>query len=205
MLRDSANCVATALLVLAVQLTGAPVNAQNPKAPQKPDFKVDVSGLIVADFTTRVTAYAELRRSLETGLPELKVTGNPSDIARAEAALAERIREARKASRRGAIFTPEISAAFKRVLAGETTDGICAAVRDDGPDDIDYRTNRTYPKEEPLSTMPPSFLAALPGLPSDVMYRFIGRALILHDTKANLILDIITRALPCVRATPINR
>ncbi len=191
--------VSTILLCGAAALAAAaaPVDGQ---APKTPDFKVDVSGLIVADFTARINAYAELRRSLEKDIPALKLTDHPSDIAVAEAALAARIRAARSGARRGAIFTADIGGALTKVLASVTTDSICAAVRDDGPDEIDYRTNRTYPKTEPLSTVPPSILLALPALPTDVMYRFIGRALILHDTKANIILDIIPRALPCVRA-----
>ena len=49
--------------------------------------------------------------------------------------------------------------------------------------------NGTYPGKRPLSTVPANILARLPRLPDDVQYRFLGRHLILHDTRANLILD----------------
>jgi hypothetical protein len=40
-------------------------------------------------------------------------------------------------------------------------------------------------------------LAALPALPSDVNYRFVRHELILHDTRANLILDRVDDAITC--------
>ena len=85
------------------------------------------------------------------------------------------------------------------MLASVVTPGICAAIFDDGPDrdDIEYRTNRSYPRDEPLSTVPPSILGVLPALPDDVQYRFIRGSLILYDTRPNLILDRIPSAIAC--------
>lgn len=180
-------------VVATVAMAQAPA-AQNPKVP---DFKVGVDGLIVADFTARIAAYAELRRTLEEGLPGLVVTDKHSEIRRAEEALAQRIRLAREGSRQGSIFTPAINAAFKQLLASVVTPGICAAILDDNPGHIAYRTNRPYPRDEPLSTVPPSVLAVLPSLPADVQYRFVERHLFLYDTRPNLILDRIPNAVQC--------
>jgi len=172
---------------------------KTPPVPGDPDFKVAVDGLIVADFTARIAAYAELRRTLEEGLPGLVVTENHSEIRRAELALAQRIGMAREGARQGSIFTPAIKAAFKTLLAGVMTPGICAAILDDNPGHIAYRTNRAYPRDEPLSTVPPSVLGVLPALPADVQYRFVERHLILYDTRPNLILDRIPDAVKCKR------
>lgn len=166
-------------------------------APKGADFRVEVDGLIVADFSARIAAYAELRRTLEEGLPGLVVTSDHSEIRRAEAALASRIRMARTGYRQGNIFTPAISVAFKQLLAAVTNPGICAALLEDNPGHIAYRTDRAYPRNEPLSTVPPGILGALPALPEDVQYRFIERHLILYDTRANLILDRIRNAVGC--------
>jgi hypothetical protein len=38
--------------------------------------------------------------------------------------------------------------------------------------------------------------ALLPKLPDDIEYRFLGRHLVLHDTRANMILDRIPCAVP---------
>jgi len=187
--------VCAALLVAAA---GAAAQSGTSKPPAKgPDFTVAVDGLIVADFTARMAAYEELRRSLEEGLQGLEITDDASQIRRAEQALARRIRAAREGARQGSIFTPAINAAFKRLLAGVTTPGVCAAILEDNPGHISYRTNRSYPRDEPLSTVPPSVLGVLPTLPSEVQYRFVERHLILYDTRANLILDRIPNAVRC--------
>jgi hypothetical protein len=196
------------IIALLLLFVASPAWAQAPApskpastkpSPANPDFTVAVDGLIVADFTARVAAYAELRKSLEEGLPKLEVTANHSEIRRAEEALARRIRQAREGKRQGDIFTPSINAAFKKLLASVVTPGMCEAIFDDGPapDSIDYRTNRSYPRDEPLSTVPPSILGVLPVLPEDVQYRFIRRSLILYDTRPNLILDRIPAAISC--------
>lgn len=191
------------IFALFLLFVGSNAWAQAPAAPKPapkdPDFTVAVDGLIVADFTARMAAYAELRKSLEEGLPKLEVTNNHSEIRRAEEALARRIREAREGARQGAIFTPAINKAFKQLLASVVTPGICAAIYDDGPDrnDVQYRTNRPYPRDEPLSTVPPSILGVLPALPDDVQYRFVRMSLILYDTRPNIILDRIESAIAC--------
>lgn len=188
-----------ALLFLFVAQTALAQTPAPKPAPKEPDFKVGVDGLIVADFTARMAAYAELRKSLEEGLPKLKVTEDHSEIRRAEEALARRIRQAREGKRQGDIFTPAINVAFKKLLASVITPGMCESIFDDGPapDSIDYRTNRSYPRDEPLSTVPPSILGTLPALPDDVQYRFIRRSLILYDTRPNMILDRIPSAVSC--------
>lgn len=158
-----------------------------------------VDGLIVADFSARIAAYAELRRTLEEGLPGLVVSEKISEIRRAEEALARRIRLAREGARQGNIFTPAINAAFKQLLIGVTKPGICAAILDDNPGDTTYRTGRPYSRDEPLSTVPPSVLGVLPTLPDDVQYRFLDRDMILYDTRANMMLDRIPAAIRCAK------
>ena len=48
----------------------------------------------------------------------------------------------------------------------------------------------------PVTTVPPQVLAALPKLPEDLEYRFIGDRLILHDIHAHTIVDLIDDAIP---------
>lgn len=191
---------ALALTVWAAAAFAQTAASQTPKPRQDPkaaDFTVEVDGLIVAEFSARISAYAELRRTLEEGLPGLVVTANHNEIRRAEEALARRIRLAREGYREGNIFTPAINAAFKQLLIGVSRPGICAAILEDNPGHISYRTGRPYPRDEPLSTVPPSVLGVLPDLPDDVQYRFIEQHLILYDTRANMILDRIPNAIKC--------
>ena len=160
-----------------------------------PDFKVQVWGYIVADFSARVGDYAELRSELEKGLPPLTVTDDPADIRRAVRALAKRIRVARAGAKQGDIFTPSISVEFKKVLILQMDSNTWAAIMDDNPGEFSNEINSTYKEGKPLSTVPPNILAVLPRLPDDIQYRFLGRHLILLDTRANVILDRIPSAI----------
>jgi hypothetical protein len=73
----------------------------------------------------------------------------------------------------------------------------------DDPREI-KRAERAFAKKSAVrataprkGTVPPNILARLPILPDDLQYRFVGPHLILHDTRANLILDRIPYAIRC--------
>ena len=70
---------------------------------------------------------------------------------------------------------------------------------DDNPaGEFSHKINGIYPDGKPYSTvLPGTILAALPRLPDAVEYRFLGRHLILLDTRANVILDRIPCAIEC--------
>ena len=58
------------------------------------------------------------------------------------------------------------------------------------------RVNAVYPLGAPRSTVPPSLLLTLPPLPASLHYRFVGRDLILLDSVAQLIVDVLPAAAP---------
>ncbi len=176
---------------------GAAAQSVATERQDTPDFTVQVWGVAAADFDARMLSYAELRSQLQLGLPPLQVTDDPREIFEAEHALAGRIRAMRAGADGGEIFTPEIADAFRHALELETRASTCASIRDDNPGSFSYSINGTYPKRQPLSTVPPGILTLLPRLPADVQYRFLGRHLILHDTRANVILDRILHAIDC--------
>jgi hypothetical protein len=159
---------------------------------------VVVRPTVQADFDARVLDYFDLRTTLEDGLPAQHLTDNPDENIEIQRKLARRIRRARAGALRGAIFTPDISLEFKRILLIETTPEVRATIMDDNPGSFSHRVNGRYPKRRPLSTMPGTFLRVLPALPDGIEYRFLGPHLILHDTKANLILDTMYCAIPCL-------
>ena len=144
-------------------------------------------GRLAADFSIRVWNYYELRSRLQEGLPPLEVTENPAEFSGHERLWQARIRVARDGAKEGDLFTRPISVQFKQVLLLETTALTWAVIMDDNPGEFSHRINGAYPKR-PLSTMPYTILTRLPTLPPDIEYRFVGRHLILHDTRANLIL-----------------
>jgi hypothetical protein len=61
------------------------------------------------------------------------------------------------------------------------------------------RVNLAYPEKAALATVPPLILNRLPPLPEGIEFRFMGRDLILRDTTANLIVDLIHEAVPTIR------
>jgi hypothetical protein len=190
-------------LVVAISTGHAQTPATNPQ-PRAPDFSVQIWGDIAADFSERVWSYFTLRRELEKGLPALMVTDDPADIRRAERALAKKIRVARAEAKPGDIFTPPISVEFRKMLVYTMSAGTWAAIMDDNPGAFSHRINSSYPKNKPVSTVPPSILGVLPSLPADIQYRFLGRHLILHDTRANVIVDDLRDAISCVHCDELN-
>ena len=186
------------LAIFAVcQLTAHAAAQQT--TPQLPvvEFNVEVLGSKVAEFSAKMDDYAKLRSALQKGLPALAVTANASEIEQAERLLAERIRKARTGARRHDIFTEETRRAFRQILRPVTTAATCAFLQDDNPSEWFWAVNAEYPKNHPVSSMPPAMLAVLPRLPEDVYYRFLDTDLVLHDTKANVMLDRIDNAIRC--------
>jgi hypothetical protein len=188
-------------LAIALMVSVASVGYAQPVTTNQnretPDIRVQVWGYIVADFSTRVWDYFELRSELEKGLPALTVTDDPAEIRRAIRARAKRIRAARAGAREGDMFTPTISVEFRKALILEMDANTWAAIMDDNPGEFSHQINGTYQEGKPFSTVPPNILAALPRLPEDIEYRFLGRHLILLDTRANVILDRIPYAIQC--------
>jgi hypothetical protein len=190
MMRRSHASLAIALMVLAASVG----YAQAPATHQ--------DGNVVTQFNTRVWAYVELRSELEKGLPVLAVTENRAETRRADRALAQRIRVARAKAKQGDIFTPAIGVEFRKALLREMNAHTWKVIMDDNPGDFEAQINGAYPEGKPLSTVPPNMLAVLPRLPDDVEYRFVGRHLILLDTRAMVILDRIPFAIQCPDGDP---
>jgi hypothetical protein len=114
-------------------------------------------------------------------------------------ALAARLKTARAAAKQGDIFTPAVTTQLKQILRPETAaKGTKDAIKDDNPGAIAFKVNDPYPDKAPLSSMPVNVLQALPKLPEnqDLDYRFVGKHLVLLDSRANMIVDYIPNAIP---------
>lgn len=156
---------------------------------------------LVRTFHARVRDYAMLHRRLETvTVPPLVITADPYLLFAARAALAAAIRNARVDARQGDIFSPPI-AAMVRGIIDETLrehgiDMLAILADEEQPvTPFVVRVNADYPVGRPLSFMPPCLLEALPALPPELQYRFIGLDLILWDVDAGLIVDYVPDAL----------
>ena len=158
---------------------------------------------LIAEFNKKVEAYNELRADLAKKSPPLKETKDPAEIAAAEKTLAMNIRTARANAKRGDIFTPATEAMFRRLIRPPLTKGPDAVenkdiIKEDAPKpaQVPFKVNGEYPKEAPLSTVPPDVLKALPPLPENLQYRIVGKHLILLCIQGNLIVDYMLNAIP---------
>jgi hypothetical protein len=177
-------------IVLTLAVSGSTVRAQQ-KFESSPDAP------ILGDFKARVEKYDALRKKADDSAPPLKESSDPAKIKEAQQALAERIGAARAGVKSGDIFTPQIAPVFKRLLRPEAKQRETKeAMKEDKPVVVSFKVNGPYPDKQPVATVPPNVLAALPQLPKDIEYRFIEKHLILRDSRANLIIDYIPNAIP---------
>jgi hypothetical protein len=154
----------------------------------------------LARFSERVGAYVALQHKIEGTLPAQQQTADPAQIKTRLESLANAIRAARPNAKAGDCFDGAADQ-FRRVLrqdASERSVRDAFAAMQEVPTRTPPRVNADYPETAALATVPPLILTRLPRLPEGVEYRFMGRDLILRDTKANLIVDVLPQAMPTV-------
>src|SRR6476619_2575857 len=122
---------------------------------------------VIAGFSARVAAYVDLTKAATQGLPAIKRTNDPAEIASREVALGEAIRAGRAGAPPGDILTRETARVFRRIVKADfrrrPRHGQ-KVMRDEIPH-FHPKINQTYPSEWPLATFPATLLAALPPLP----------------------------------------
>jgi hypothetical protein len=195
-----ANAARQLIGCLLAGLFGAGVLAapQNTPAPQN---KVNPTGAKVKSFLDRVYAYVTLKKELEAGLPPLSPSDSTSRIEQHQAALAERIRAARRSAKPGDLFG-DVAPLLVEIIARDVKK---RGRRDTGaalqevPARSPLAVNTDYPEGAALATVPPLILLNLPPLPDGLEYRFMGRDLILRDQTSNLIVDLIRGGIPLSR------
>ena len=155
------------------------------------------------EFQDRLKEYLALRAKVEAGLPKLTETKDPKKIAERSALLADGIQQARKDATQGAVFTPKVSAEFRKILAADAASRSAkekANIMDEVPAKAPA-INALYPTDSPtgpaaLASFPPKLLAVLPELPETIEYRFLGQSLVLRDVASNVIVDYLPAVAP---------
>lgn len=202
-------------LAIVAGLTAAGC-AQRPEPSLVPEQDVNMDAEVLEEFYEEVQEYVRLRLEASRMVPPIAVGASAEQIGAHQKAIADVIRVLRGDAKRGDIFEPEVETAFRHVIdreiRGPEGPEIVKEIRDGNPKvegvpkpsnptqevktPITLKVNGFYPDEAPFSSVPPSLLLKIPQLPDQVRYRFVGRALILRDTDANVILDFIPDIVP---------
>ena len=168
---------------------------------------LDSKNPALKEFNEHVQRYMDLHKKVEDSLPPAdKKESDPAKIVAHQKTLRAAIGAARPKAAQGDIFTPQVQPIFRNIIKRELSSGRGATARamilgegnprnDESPAKVDLRVNAEYPAKAPLSTVPPSVLLKLPPVPRGLEYRFVGRHLILFDSPANLIVDILRDAM----------
>lgn len=146
----------------------------------------------VVEFQRTADAYAFLHRQVERRLGQVhRGTGRPADAIEAGELAAALVAE-RPGAPEGALFTPPVATTFRQ-LAGKA-----ARAPDCDPGELRsgvwalHQVNSSATGTTPLN---PCIANALPALPDELEYRSAGTVLVLVDSHANLIVDILPALL----------
>lgn len=193
--RPYAAAIAGAFLLLMCMQSPAIVHAA--QAETASDDKA------LTGFRAALNTYTALRTRLRNEVPPLRVTPNAREIAERSDALAGAVSRARRSAVQGQFFDAPAAAAIRRRLAAALAAGdelgIRALIEEDMTSFSDVRVHARYPVAFAMASTPPTLLHALPTLPPQLEYRFIGRTLILRDVEAALIVDYLPDAFPAPR------
>lgn len=181
-----------------------------------PGQVVKMDSELLEEFYEEIQEYVRLRQAVVAGVPPLPADASADHISIRQKALTAAIVKHRRKARPGEIFKPEVEAAFRRIFkeafATPEAAGMLDSIKQGNPKvegvpnpgdptkevrkAVPLGVNVVYPDDAPFSSVPSTLLLQIPALPAEVRYRFVGRALIVRDTEANVILDFIRDIVP---------
>jgi len=190
--------------VLFLVLVAATVRGSGSQATTSQQATIPQDDL--KDFQSRVQKYLAIQKKAAGSVSSLhKGVTDAALIVNHQHQMADAIRALRPNPVQGEIFTPwlrgTLTAAVKGQVQGKAGTDAKATILGEGnpkspesPSPSKITLNGEYPPKAPLSTVPPRVLMALPTLPEGLEYRFVGRTLILRDTRADIVVDILPNA-----------
>ena len=151
-------------------------------------------------FEDRVREYAKQRESIEARLPAMPKAATAAQIESHEKALLKAVVAARNGAAKGVIFTPEAEKLIRSIVSAQYKGRDRVQLRKELAEaenaSVPVKVGSVYPEAAELLEMPPTLLLALPQLPKQLRYRFVGTSLLLVDRENHLIVDYMTDALP---------
>lgn len=183
------------ILVFFVIASSVAVGAQTGVSTTPAASKIARNG-----FENRVRRYTARRETLERRLPKLPKKATAEQISAHKEALLKSVMADRKGLKRGTIFTPDGEAMIRGIILNTYPRRDRAELRKELAEaetkNVPIAVNTAYPESAELLEMPPTLLLALPQLPKQVRYRFVGNNLLIVDRDSHLIVDYMTNALP---------
>jgi len=162
--------------------------------------ELDTDDRGVKAFVESVGEYLAIRQQLYAPLPPLEVSSDAKKIWEAVEARAAALRRARAHLRMGNVFNPPVRELFRsrirHALAASNYDvaWLFEEMTEDGNQLRPAAVNGRFSWRTACAT-PPAVLAALPALPDELQYRFVGRDLALVDADASYIVDVLPDVL----------
>jgi hypothetical protein len=151
-------------------------------------------------FEAGIGEYAALHQRLERRWPPLRPTTDMEAVMLNRQRLASAIKAERPDAREGDIFTAPVAACFRATIAHALENRDPEALLQDlfgeqpalGTSHL--RVYEPYP-DWATHEVPVVLLQHLPALPQDIEYRVFDHDLVLWDSHANLIVDVLPNAI----------
>jgi hypothetical protein len=157
--------------------------------------QVNADAATIADFMDRVYGYAALQKKLDESLKEPSADSPQQAFRDHQRALAKLIQKARAGAKPGDLCLKPMRDVIRKLLAGVFREPggeqVRKSILDEDPGNLTLTVNGEYPDNIPLTTVPPQILKGLPKLPNVLEYRFAGRRLLLIDSHARIVVDIV--------------
>lgn len=193
MIKTKIDLTSATAVFLVAAVTAAAAYAQSPPMAVTP---------AVQAFESATRDYVQTHRRLERQAGALHLNITAAELNRIIDELAVAIRAERADAKQGDFFTPELAPELRAriyhalAMNGFTADNVRQSERRDAIDvgAAVLRVNGTFPWALGAA-MFPCVIAALPPLPPELQYRIVGDALVLIDTHASLIVDLLPHAL----------
>lgn len=168
------------------------VFAQNVLSPQEKK--------ILAEFEKQAKEYSQLRERIENRLPKLPKDATAEQIENHKISFQKAVQSARMNAKQGEIFNPAAAELIRKIIKNEFKGKdrleLREAVFEAETAGVPMKINYPYPDSKEQVEMPPALLLALPQLPKQLRYRFVGSNFLLVDRENGLIVDYMTKALP---------
>jgi hypothetical protein len=156
---------------------------------------------LFAEFSRKAKAYADKQHMLVQD--KMKPTSDVAKLQQQRKQLREAVQQSRAKARQGDFFDTEAASAFRKVMVdilnGPEGKKIKTSLDHAEPGaPAEFRVNSEFPNQngQPIQSVPPTVLKALPTLPKGLEYCIAGKTLALRDSAANIVVDYLPNALP---------